>query len=134
MEGIPDPPSRCHLLRCLRSLLLAAYYSYASVVAPRRLASDNLLVPRVTQNPPQFLSKWELNGGFWESDPSHERSKIKSRVGHRTDLFLIARADNRISLVSAGAMTRPTCFFPPSSLRLILTPLFRSRPDRQMTS
>ncbi len=42
----PDPPSRCHLLRCLRSFLLAAYYLYASVGAPRRLASNTLLVPR----------------------------------------------------------------------------------------
>jgi hypothetical protein len=52
----PDPPSRHHLPagagskepRCLRSFLPAAYYSYASVVAPRSLASNTLLVHRGT--------------------------------------------------------------------------------------
>ena len=43
----PDTPSRHHLRRYLRSLLLAAYCLYASVVAPRRLASNTLPVMRV---------------------------------------------------------------------------------------
>ena len=43
----PDPPSRCHLLCCFRSLLPAKYYSYASVVAPQRLTSNTFMVPRV---------------------------------------------------------------------------------------
>jgi hypothetical protein len=47
----PDPPSRCHLLRYLQSLLLAVYSLYASVGTPRRLASNTLLVPR----PPRIL-------------------------------------------------------------------------------
>ena len=50
-ENPPDPPSRCHLRRCRRSFLLAAYCSYASVVSPRRLASNTLMVARYHQNP-----------------------------------------------------------------------------------
>jgi hypothetical protein len=52
----PDPPSKYHLpdgagskeRRCLRSVLPAAYGQYASLVAPRRLASDILPVARDT--------------------------------------------------------------------------------------
>ena len=42
----PDPPSKYHLLRCLRSLLPATYDLYDSVVAPCRLASGIILMAR----------------------------------------------------------------------------------------
>jgi hypothetical protein len=64
---IPDPPSRCHLQRCLRSLLLVAYYLYASVGTPRRLASNTFLMPRALQNPLSLVHKHKFDGGFWIS-------------------------------------------------------------------
>jgi len=59
----PDPPSRHHLQRCLRSLLLAAYCSYASVVAPWRLASDALLV--IGNHPEPYDSYVEPSTRRW---------------------------------------------------------------------
>jgi hypothetical protein len=65
-DGIsPDPPSRHHLQRYLRSLLLAAYFSYTSVVAPRRLAFNTLLVVRPTLQKQLKMKLFKLDSGFW---------------------------------------------------------------------
>jgi hypothetical protein len=65
INDAPDPASRCHLLRCLRSFLLAAYYSYASVVTPWRLASNTLLVCRIlTKINVRYCLYWNLIEDF----------------------------------------------------------------------
>jgi len=64
-EG-PDPPSRCHLRRCLRSLLPAAYSSYASVVVPRCLASNTFLVTRDRPKSYVFVDDSEFSWWIWE--------------------------------------------------------------------
>jgi hypothetical protein len=63
---LPDPPSRYHLLRCLRSLLLATYCAYASVVAPRRLASDTLLMIRTFTKSTQSVPIAEFRWRIWD--------------------------------------------------------------------
>jgi hypothetical protein len=78
IKDTPDPPSRRHLLRCLRSLLsfdrltilskvggLAPYCLYVSVGAPWRLVSNTLLVPRVPQKRSSSLPNSNFDGGFW---------------------------------------------------------------------
>ena len=82
----PDPPSRCHLLRCLRSLLPATYCLYVSVVAPWRLASNTLLVSRIYQNPSLLQQRGEFDSGFWSSNKAlifQMNSSDITRTEHR---------------------------------------------------
>ena len=65
----PDSPSRHHLRRCLRSLLLAAYCSIRfSRVAPRRFASNTLLEIRKLHKPLLSIPITKLDGGFGISE------------------------------------------------------------------
>ena len=64
----PDSPSRHHLLPCLRSLRPAAYYLYASVVAPRRLASNTLLLIRDMPKPPDLKENIQIRRLILEAE------------------------------------------------------------------
>ena len=63
-NNFPDPPSRLHLLRSLRSLLFAAYYSYASVGTPRCLTSNTFLEFRALLKSTTFIHKGRFDGTF----------------------------------------------------------------------
>jgi hypothetical protein len=72
-EPFPDSPVRHHLLCCLPSLLFAAYWSYASLVAPRRLASDPLPATRNIPEPPDLKKISKSGGGFGFRQPPRRR-------------------------------------------------------------
>ena len=81
MDRSPDPPSSCHLLCCLRSLLLAAYCLYASVGAPRRLASNTFLVPRDSPKSLIIIAYKKISGGFWEAASQEIKRSLVEKLG-----------------------------------------------------
>ena len=72
----PDPPSRRHLLCCLRSLLLAAYCLYASVGAPWRLAANTSLMSR--DSPKSHCYHWKSIRWIWV----HQNSFLQTFAEH----------------------------------------------------